>query len=339
MASWATAYNMRLYYPLMLSRLKTVITIFSVLTFIGLLSSHTAGSETKKPGVSKAIIENSEIIKFLEAFSAAYKKGNADEYMTFYTPAVMKNRANTFDKIKANYLDTIAHNIITVYMLEISDIKNLGDYAILDALYNKTLIEKSKGSTFITSGNVRIKVEKNNDYLKIVTVDYDKYIRNEYIIGAEDVVEVSVWKSPDLSTTVIVRPDGMISIPLIGDIRASNRTAKELKEEIEQGLTEYKQDPIVSIIVREVNSKAIYVTGEVVRPGKFPLRSEATIIQAITMAGGFTQWANKDKIVVIRKSPMFPEGNRLTIKYSDIVSGANMKANITLKAGDTVIVP
>jgi len=153
------------------------------------------------------------------------------------------------------------------------------------------------------------------------------------------VIEVSVWKSPDLSTTIMVRPDGMISLPLIGDIQASSHTAKELKEEIAQKLTEYKQDPIVSIIVKEANSQAIYVTGEVARPGKYPLRSETTIVQAITLAGGFTQWADKDQIVIIRKSPMNPEGNRFTLKYSDIVSGKNMKANILLKAGDSVIVP
>lgn len=308
--------------------------------FIGLLHYHGVEAAPKKVAAgSKSIIQDNEIIRLLKAFTRAYKKGDLDEYMSFFTFDAVENGSNSFDKIRADYLYMISQNIITVYEFEFSDIKNLGDSVVVDALYNKTIVEKSNGEAFTTSGNVRIKVVKASSDLKIASIDYDKHIKNDYIIGPEDVLEVSVWKSPDLSTIIMVRPDGMISLPLIGDIRASDRTAKELKEEIEEKLAEYKQDPIASIIVKEANSQAIYVTGEVTRPGKYPLRNDTTIIQAITLAGGFTQWANKDSIVIIRKSPMNPEGNRFTVRYSDIVTGKNMKANILLKAGDTVIVP
>ena len=318
---------------------QIVVILFYMLIFIQPISSYGAESVAGKTAVLENIIQDNEIIKLLKSFAKAYKTGDTDAYITFYAANVLENGVNTLDKIKADYLYTLSKNIITVYEFELSDIKNLGGSAIVDTIYNKTLVEKSKGDTFITSGNVRLKVIKENNQLRITAIDYDKYIKNDYIIGPEDVIEVSVWKSPDLSTTIMVRPDGMISLPLIGDIQASSHTAKELKEEIAQKLTEYKQDPIVSIIVKEANSQAIYVTGEVARPGKYPLRSETTIVQAITLAGGFTQWADKDQIVIIRKSPMNPEGNRFTLKYSDIVSGKNMKANILLKAGDTVIVP
>lgn len=310
----------------------------SISIFVGLFPSYAAESGPKKIEAG-TVIRDSEITKLFKGFTKAYKKGDAEEYMRFYAAGVLENGINTLEKIKGDYLYTTAQNIITVFEIEIFEIRNLGDFAVVSATYNKTLTEKSTGDAFKTSGNARIKVTKENDQLKIVTIDYDKYIRTDYIIGTEDIIEVSVWKSPDLSTMIMVRPDGMISLPLIGDIKASDRTAKELKGEIEQRLAEYKQDPIVSVIVKEANSQAIYVTGEVARPGKYPLRSETTIIQAITLAGGLTQWANKDKIVVIRKSSMNPEGNRFTIRYSDIVSGKNMKANILLKAGDTVIVP
>lgn len=322
-----------------LSKMVVVTVIMVVSLFTGFIPSHAADPVSKKPIVTGTVIKDNEITKFVKDFPRAYKKGDVDEYMSFYTAGVLENGSNPFDKIKADYLYTIAQNIITVYEIEISDIKNLGDSVTLDAVYNKTFTDKTNGDAFITSGNVRIRLVKEADVLKVAAIDYDKYIKNDYTIGAEDVLEVSVWKSPDLSTTIMVRPDGMISLPLIGDIMASSRTAKELKEEIEQKLSEYKQNPIVSIIVKEANSQAIFVTGEVARPGKYPLRSDTTIIQAITLAGGFTQWADKDKILVIRKSPMNPEGNRFTVRYSDILSGKNMKANILLKPGDTVIVP
>lgn len=326
-------------------RLRSILVILAV--FISCLVPHgytlsrsfaleTGSKKVSDPG---NIIQDGDVTKFLKTFSRSYKEGNIDEYMTFFTANVLENGTNNFEKIKTDYLHTITHNIITVHEFDVSDIKNHGDSVMVDALYNKTLTEKSKGDAFEINGIVRFKIIKEGDQLRIAAIDYDKYIKYDYVIGPEDILEISVWKSPDLSSTIMVRPDGMISLPLIGDIQANNRYAKDLKEEIEKKLLEYKQDPIVSVIVKEVNSQAVFVTGEVVRPGKYPLRSETSIVQAITLAGGFSQWADKDKIVVIRKSPLKPEGNRIVVRYSEIVSGKNMKANILLKAGDTIIVP
>ena len=243
------------------------------------------------------------------------------------------------DKIRTNYTDMISNNIITLYEFEISDIKKAGDSAVVDAIYNKTLVAKADGTALLTSGSVRIRFVNENNKIKISAIDYDKNISSDYVIGKEDVVDISVWKSPELSISIIVRPDGMISLPLIGEVRADGQTPSELKEEIQARLKEFKQEPIVSIIIRESNSKSIFITGEIVKPGKYPLRSDTTITQAIALAGGFSQWANRDKIFIIRKSHMNPEGNRITIKYSDIVAGTNMRANILLRPGDTVIIP
>ena len=318
-------------------RYKIIITLLLLSFFSYPFLPLTSQAATTSP--DKNIMIDGEIINFIRSFSAVYRKGNVEEYMTFFSPATLENGTIPADKIKANYADIVSRHIVTLHELEISDIRNLGDSATVDAVYNKTLVDKVGGNALLTSGNVRIELIKKGDKIKISAIDYDKNINSNYIIGNEDLLEVSVWKSPELSLSIMVRPDGMISLPLIGEVRADGRTPKELKKEIEEKLREYKQEPIVSIIVKESNSKSIYLTGEITRPGKYPLRSETTLTQAIAMAGGFTQWANQDKIIVIRKSPMNPEGNRVIIKYSDIVSGKNMKANILLKAGDTIIVP
>jgi polysaccharide export outer membrane protein len=122
----------------------------------------------------------------------------------------------------------------------------------------------------------------------------------DYIMGPEDVLEITVWKNADLSKQVQVRPDGRISLPLIGDVSAVGRTAAQLTEEISARLKSYMENPTVSILVREVNSYQIYVLGEVNAPGKYPLKSKTTLLQAITIAHGFTQVAARNKIVVFR---------------------------------------
>ncbi|MBI5197226.1 MAG: polysaccharide biosynthesis/export family protein, partial [Nitrospirae bacterium] len=158
-----------------------------------------------------------------------------------------------------------------------------------------------------------------------------------YLIGPEDVVEISVWKNQDLSLTVAVRPDGMISMPLLGDIQAGGTTPTELQESIRDRLKEYVGDPTVSVIIREIQSQAFFILGEVMRPGKYPFKSETTILQAVSIAGGFSQWAEKDRIIILRKDPGRPEEGRITIRYKQIVSGKDPNANVLLKSGDTVV--
>lgn len=318
-------------------RHKIIITflLLSILSFPFLPSA----AESAGTSPDKHNIRDGDLINIMKSFSSSFKKGNVEEYMSFYSLTALENGSNPVGKIRANYTEIISHNMITLYEFEISDIKNTGDSAAVDAIYNKTLVAKTEGTALFTSGNVRVRFIKENNNIKISAIDYDKNIRGDYVIGKEDVLDISVWKSPELSLSTIVRPDGMTSLPLIGEVRADGRTPNELQQEIQERLKEFKQEPIVSIIVRESNSKSIYITGEIVKPGKYPLHSDTTITQAIALAGGFSQWADKDKIIVIRKSPMNPEGNRVTIKYSDIVAGKNMRANILLRSGDTIIVP
>jgi len=158
-----------------------------------------------------------------------------------------------------------------------------------------------------------------------------------YVIGPEDVLSIHVWKEEALSRTVPVRMDGKISLPLIDDIQAAGYTARQLKEVLTKRLKEFIDNPNVSVTVAEANSYKIYVSGQVRTPGVYRLRNETTILQIIPMAGGFTDWANQKKILIIRKED--GKEKRITVNYKKILKGDDPNLNITLKSGDTVIVP
>ena len=161
----------------------------------------------------------------------------------------------------------------------------------------------------------------------------------EYIIGPEDVLEISVWRNADLSKEVQVRPDGRISLPLIGDVTAVGRTPTELTEQISARLGEYKENPNVSVMVLQVKSYAIFILGEVAKPGKYPLTSKTTLLQAITIAGGFTPVAARNKLVVFRFKEEGQGEEKIKASYDDIVLRDGAKQNIELKPGDTLVVP
>lgn len=170
----------------------------------------------------------------------------------------------------------------------------------------------------------------------------DEGAHQVYLIGSEDVLDISVWKNPALSKVVAVRPDGGISLPLIGDIQASGLTAVQLKEAISDQLKPYyKETPEVSVIVQEVNSH-IFILGEVMRPGRYVVKSGTTVIQAIALAGGLTQYASPNKILLLRKETGSDNGHpkdlSMRIRYKDITSGKNLETNISLKIGDTIVV-
>jgi len=164
---------------------------------------------------------------------------------------------------------------------------------------------------------------------------------DEYLIGTEDVLEISVWKNPDLSKTVIVLPDGMISLPLIGDVRAAGLTPYQLKMSITERLKKYQQTAVVSVIVEEFNSYKVFMLGEVMHPGPLLIKRRITLLQAIAMAGGFNQFASKNKILVIREG--LDENGReekIVVRFSDIVNvKKNSNSNLVLRSGDTVFVP
>lgn len=163
----------------------------------------------------------------------------------------------------------------------------------------------------------------------------------DYLIGPEDILDVSVWRSPELSKAVNVRPDGKISLPLIGDVQAAGRTPNQLRDAITEKLKEYQQTVVVSVIVQEVNSYKIFINGEVSKPGTYTLRRKTTLLQAIALAGGFNQFASKNKIMVIRDRA---NGNgkeeKVRVRFDDIVgSDENSEKNIILLPGDTIFVP
>ncbi len=163
-----------------------------------------------------------------------------------------------------------------------------------------------------------------------------------YKVGPEDVLEISVWRNADLSKTVTVRPDGVISLPLVGDIQAAGLTPSELRDSIIYSLKEFQETVVVSVIVLEVNSVKFYILGEVVKPGSYTLKRRTSILQAIAMAGGFTQYASKNKMVLVREEG---EGKsdveeKIRIRFDNLVKvGAEPDNKYLLRPGDTIFVP
>ncbi len=165
----------------------------------------------------------------------------------------------------------------------------------------------------------------------------------DFRLGPEDVVEVTVWRNQDLSRTCVVRPDGMISLPLVGDVQANGLTASQVADRVSKRLSEYKENPSVSVSVKEVNSYFIYVVGEVVRPGKYPLKSYATVLQGVSLAGGFTPYAARNKMAVVRHIKDSKTGDdkqvRIPTRYDDLVMGRGQMGNFRLLSGDTIVIP
>lgn len=164
-------------------------------------------------------------------------------------------------------------------------------------------------------------------------------VSSEYIIGAEDVLDITVWRNPDLSKQVQVRPDGRISMPIIRDMIAVGKTPTQLAEEMTSRLKEYVQNPVVAVTLKEVNSSNIFVLGEIARPGRYPLKSKTTLLQGITIAGGFTPIAARNQIVIFRFTETAPGMKRITASYDDIVLRGGITDNFELKSGDTLVVP
>ena len=174
------------------------------------------------------------------------------------------------------------------------------------------------------------------------SVAKDTASSSEFLLGPEDVLDVTVWRNQDLSRQVVVRPDGMISMPLIGDIHASGMTANQLAAKIAERLKDYKENPSVTVSVKEVNSYSIYVLGEVQKPGKYQLKTQTSVLQAIAVAGGFTVFASKNKMQVVTTEPNGdgkPHEIRIPVSYNELLTGKGERGNFILKAGDIVVVP
>jgi polysaccharide biosynthesis/export protein len=154
-----------------------------------------------------------------------------------------------------------------------------------------------------------------------------------YKLGPEDVIMIRVWREPDLSGPLLVRPDGKISMPLIGELQAAGTTPEELSKNITEALGKVMNRPEVFIMVQQVNSKKYYMVGEVNRAGEYPLITRTTVFDAISKAGGLREYANGKKIVISRGD------KRIKFNYKEVVAGKNLSQNVELENGDTIIVP
>jgi len=159
-----------------------------------------------------------------------------------------------------------------------------------------------------------------------------------YVIGANDVLAINVWKEPDVSRSVPVRSDGKISLPLVGELQASGQTPRQLEQEIAKRLQSYISEPEVTVIVTESKSQKVNILGMVTRPGAYLLTSSTTILDAVAMAGGFKDFAKQKSIYVLRQVPDGTQ-KRIPFNYKEVIKGKNPEQNIRLQAGDTVVIP
>ncbi len=165
----------------------------------------------------------------------------------------------------------------------------------------------------------------------------DKGLPAHYRIGPNDVLNIYVWREPDLTRDVTVMADGRITFPLIGEVVAAGKTVAELKQIITEKLQKYVTAPEVTVIVNESRSQIIYTIGKLNNPGPYPLTPGMTVLQALSAAGGFAEWADTKNIVIVRR-----EGGKevqLKFNYKEFISGKNLGQNILLKPGDTIVVP
>ena len=156
---------------------------------------------------------------------------------------------------------------------------------------------------------------------------------SSFELGAQDILLIRVWREPELSSAVEIRPDGKISLPLIGEVQAAGVTAEALKTKIVELLSEYINKPEVMVSIQAVRSRRYHISGEVSRPGTFPLVVPVTVLEALTNAGGFREFANTKRITILRKGKIFK------FNYNDVVKGKNMEQNILLENGDFINIP
>ncbi len=161
--------------------------------------------------------------------------------------------------------------------------------------------------------------------------------RNAYRIGAGDVLEITTWKEPDFSKEVMVRLDGFITFPLLDDIAAAGLTPMEVKAVLSEKLSQFVEGPQITVSVKNPASKKFYILGEVARTGEYPLYTELTVLQAFALAGGFTEWASKKEILLLRKE--MGQDRVFRINYKEIVGTEDLSSNIKIQAHDTIVVP
>jgi len=179
--------------------------------------------------------------------------------------------------------------------------------------------------------------DPNNDVHGTRATPTDYALQPDYVIGPDDVLVVNVWKEPEISRTVPVRPDGRITVPLLGDVEATGLTTRQLQTKIKQQLKNYLGNPEVTVIVEEVRSRQVNVVGEVYKPGSYNLTKPTTVLDLIASAGGFREFAKIKKIYVLRIEKGQPR--RLKFNYKEVIKGYQLQQNVQLDAGDTIVVP
>lgn len=203
------------------------------------------------------------------------------------------------------------------------------------ALVAATLVchAQDKKTTAATDPDPRVKVAQPTGRVDNSWVDNKKYV-----IGENDLLDIDVWKEKEISRQIPVRPDGKISLPLIGEVQAAGLTPIQLQDTITQDLKSYIDNPEVTVIVDDPRSHQFNIVGQVARPGTYPLTESMTVLDALAEAGGFRDFAKQTKIYVLRPSP---GGIRVRIpfNYKKVIRGANLQENVPLKPGDTIVVP
>ncbi|MGQ9688712.1 MAG: polysaccharide biosynthesis/export family protein [Desulfobaccales bacterium] len=162
-------------------------------------------------------------------------------------------------------------------------------------------------------------------------------VEEKYQLGPEDAIEISVWKEPELTKQIVVRPDGKISYPLIGEVQAAGQTVKQLREEISKRLEKFVTDAQVTVLLLKAQHYKIYVVGKVNKPGEFVVGRPANVMQALAMAGGLTPFASPSRIVILRRSGDLEQ--TLPFDYKAVSRGQFLEQNVTLLPGDVVVVP
>jgi polysaccharide export outer membrane protein len=160
---------------------------------------------------------------------------------------------------------------------------------------------------------------------------------DKYLIGPGDLLDINIWKDDSLSRVVTVLPDGSISFPLIGEVEAADKTVSQLKQELEKKISRFVPDPVLSLIVQQVNSLQIYVVGRVNNPGRFMLNTNVNVLQALTIAGGLNPFAKRSKVKIMRKKD--GQTTIYNFDFDEVAKGENLEQNITLRRGDVIVAP
>jgi len=195
---------------------------------------------------------------------------------------------------------------------------------------NHSTQQKSQGSVVVaavnkdTGGAVRAPSSKAHD--------------DGFVIGADDVLAVSVWKEPEISRAIPVRSDGKISLPLVGELQASGQTPQQLEREISAKLQSFISEPEVTVIVQEIKSQRINIMGQVMKPGSYLLTGSMTALDAIALAGGFRDFAKQKSIYILRQNSNGPQ-TRIPFNYKDVIKGKHPEQNVTLEPRDTIVIP